>query len=291
MIKQQGNIEVLREESEWYKLAVSTANIGVWDWEISSDTVYYSKIWKAQVGYQEDELANTLKTWEELLHPDDAKGIKRRVSKYLENPEGKYVNEFRFRHKNGSYIWILAKAEVCKDADGNVTRMIGSHTDITRKKEAELQLKSISDQSSEGITIADMDGNYVFVNPAFCKMSGYTEEELLTMTVFDMKAPNQDHSSFQKTKKSSQIISLVLQKKDGTEYFSEIIGDVITVQNKKLVLGTIRDVTVRVNAEMKVEELNENLELLITQRTKELDETVIKLNSEIEHRILVEKQI
>lgn len=106
-----------------------------------------------------------------------------------------------------------------KDADGNVTRMSGSHTDITQKKEAELQLKSISDQSSEGITIADMDGNYVFVNPAFCKMSGYTEEELLTMTVFDMKAANQDHSSFQKSKKSSQIIQVILKRKDGTEYF------------------------------------------------------------------------
>lgn len=69
-------------------------------------------------------------------------------------------------------------------------------------KEVEDRLEAISNQSSEGITIADMDGNYVFVNPAFCEMSGYTKEELLKLTVFDMKAANQDHSSFQKTKES-----------------------------------------------------------------------------------------
>lgn len=291
MVNQKEEIAALKEGYERYELAISAANIGVWDWVTSTDIVYYSKIWKAQVGYQEDELANNFETWKSLLHPDESEGVQRRVAEYLEDPEGKYVNEFRFRHKNGSYIWILAKAEVLKDKKGNVIRMFGSHTDITQKKDAEQQLKAISDQSSEGITIADMDGNYVFVNPAFCEMSGYTEAELLKMTVFDMKAQNQDHSSFQKTKESPQLIRVTLQKKDGTEYFSEIIGDVITVQNKKLVLGTIRDVTVRVNAEMKVEELNENLELLIKQRTKELDLTVVKLNKEIEQRVLAEKQI
>jgi PAS domain S-box-containing protein len=162
---------------------------------------------------------------------------------------------------------------------------------IEKLKEVEDRLEAISNQSSEGITIADMDGNYVFVNPAFCEMSGYSKDELLKLTVFDMKAANQDHSSFQKTKESPQIITVVLEKKDGTEYYSEIVGDVILIKNKKFVLGTIRDVTDRVNAENAIIKLNDNLEQIINERTKELNNTVEKLNLEIEQRVIAEKKI
>ncbi|MGB0882294.1 MAG: PAS domain-containing sensor histidine kinase [Vicingaceae bacterium] len=162
---------------------------------------------------------------------------------------------------------------------------------LKKLKEVELKLEAISNQSSDGITIADVDGNYVFVNPAFCEMSGYSEEELLKLTVFDMKAPNQDHSSFQKTKESPQIITVVLKKKDGTPYYSEIVGDVIYLNDEKFVLGTVRDVSERVESDRKIRELNENLEKLVEERTKELNITVKKLNNEINQRALAEKKI
>lgn len=291
MNEHEDNIDALKESHERYELAVSAANIGIYDWIIPTDTVYFSKIWKSQIGYQEDELRNSFDTWVAHLHPDESEDVQKRVAEYLSNPEGKYVNEFRFRHKNGSYVWILAKAEVLRNDKGEVIRMFGSHSDITKRKEAETQLNAISNQSSEGITIADMEGNYVFVNPAFCEMSGYSEEELLKMTVFDMKAENQSHSSFEETKLSSKLVRVILKKKDGTEYFSEIMGDVINVQNKKLVLGTIRDITAQVKAEKEVVEVNNNLEVLIKQRTQELDKTVVQLNTEIMNRVAAEKTI
>ncbi len=136
-----------------------------------------------------------------------------------------------------------------------------------------------------------MEGNYIFVNPAFCNMSGYTEKELLGMTVFDMKAKDQNHNSFEKTKKSPQIIRVTLKRKDGSQYFTEIIGDVITVQNKSLVLGTIRDITDQVNAENEVKKINENLELLVKERTNELKKTVGELNKEIVQREAAETKI
>lgn len=71
----------------------------------------------------------------------------------------------------------------------------------------------------------------------------------------------------------------------------EIMGDVIEFQNEKFVLGTVRNITGRVKAELELEKVNSNLENLIKQRTQELDDTVVKLNEEIEHRIAVEKEI
>ncbi len=112
---------------------------------------------------------------------------------------------------------------------------------------SEERFKAFTNQTTEGITVADLDGNYVFVNPAFCKMSGYTNEELLQKTVFDMKAENQSHESFResKEKKIGIPIQVNLQRKDKTEYLTEIIGNIITVDGEELVLGTIRDITER----------------------------------------------
>lgn len=156
--------------------------------------------------------------------------------------------------------------------------------------ETETRYKTVINQISEGVTIADMDGNYISVNASFCKMSGYSEEELLTKTVFDMKAKSQPHTSFFESKEKLEGIPIRvnLQRKDGTEYLTEIIGDVIVIDNKKLVIGTIRDVTEKVNTEQLVVSLNQNLEMTVKERTEELHRTVeLKdlLLKEVTHRV------
>jgi PAS domain S-box-containing protein len=160
-------------------------------------------------------------------------------------------------------------------------------------KESEEKFRAYSNQTSEGVTVADMEGNYVFVNPAFCKMSGYTEEELLKLTVFDMKAVTQNPESFADSKEKSvgKAIRVNLQRKDGSEYLTEIIGDVINVGGKKLVLGTIRDITQQVKDEEEIKKLNENLEALVQERTQELDKTIEELKSEVDKRKAYEKEI
>jgi PAS domain S-box-containing protein len=138
------NTDQQQIEYKRYDLAISAANMGVWDWFLDTEVVYFSKIWKAQIGYRDDELENSFATWVEHLHPDESEIVQKKVSDYIENPIGKYVNEFRFRHKNGSYIWIEAKAEVIKDENGNVTRLFGAHTDITKRKVAEQEIKTLN---------------------------------------------------------------------------------------------------------------------------------------------------
>ncbi len=107
--------------------------------------------------------------------------------------------------------------------------------------------KAITNQSCEGIGVADIEGAYTFVNPAFCKMMGYSEQELLNMTVFDVKAKSQDKSSFNesKTSKAGEAIQVYLRRKDGTEFYSEVMGQMIEVNGQTAVLGTVRDITDR----------------------------------------------
>ena len=105
--------------------------------------------------------------------------------------------------------------------------------------------------SNQGISVADLQGNYVFVNPSFCQMTGYNETELLTMTVFDLKTPEQDHASFEQTKaeKENLIVQVLLQKKDGTVFMSEVVGRNIEVAGKAYVLGTVQDISERIAVE------------------------------------------
>ena len=122
--------------------------------------------------------------------------------------------------------------------------------------------KAITEQSTDGITVADVDGNYIYVNPAFCRMMGYTEPELLKMTVFDVKAPEQDHSSFEKTKTSHEgaPFEVILQRKDGSTFIAEVLGKNVHIDGQHQVLGTVRDITEQVKSDERTRTLYQAVE-------------------------------
>lgn len=146
--KNQLNTAKLKAEKsdERYRLAVSATGLGIWDWDVISDKIFYSKLYKKQLGYEENELENKFSTWKKYLHPNDYKGAVLKFENYLKNPVGQYLSEFRLQHKNGSYIWILSMAESIKNEKGEVIRMFGSHRDITVRKKALLKLKKQTEE-------------------------------------------------------------------------------------------------------------------------------------------------
>tara|TARA_R110001583_G_scaffold35585_1_gene118154 strand:- start:747 stop:5216 length:4470 start_codon:yes stop_codon:yes gene_type:complete len=133
--------EKAERSDERYSLAVAATNLGIWDWDLSKNTIYYSKLWKAQIGYQPNEIENSVSSWKDYLHPNEYTEKCLKLENYLKNPEGQYFSEFRFRHKNGSYIWIQSRAKVSKNSKGEVVRMYGSHKDITRSIKAQQELE------------------------------------------------------------------------------------------------------------------------------------------------------
>jgi len=134
--------EKIEKSDELYRLAIATTNLGIWDWNVEEDAIYFSKLWKAQVGYKENELKDKFSTWQNLLHPDDFNEANKSIKDYLKNPVGQYISKFRLRHKDGSYIWISARAETTINKKREVVRMFGSHTDISESKFSELTLKN-----------------------------------------------------------------------------------------------------------------------------------------------------
>lgn len=132
--------KALNEIHEQYEIALKGSNDGIWDWNIPQGTVYYSARWKEIFGYQNDELESSFSTWRNLLHPDDIDRSKTTMDAYLDGKHSHYEFEGRFLHRDGKYRWCLVRGAALRDAYGVPIRMAGSLTDITDRKNSEIQI-------------------------------------------------------------------------------------------------------------------------------------------------------
>lgn len=130
-----------REESERrYALAAQGVNDGLWDWDLRTNAIYLSPRWKAMLGYTPHELENHPDEWFDRIHPDDRDRVNAAFTPLKDGPL--HVDaEYRMRHKDEGWRWMLARGAVVRDEDGTPVRMAGSQSDITERKHAEDQLR------------------------------------------------------------------------------------------------------------------------------------------------------
>lgn len=131
----------LQAREERLALVLEATNDGIWDWDLATGEVYYSSRWKSMLGYEEHEIGSAWKDWLRLIHPDDLPRALALMEQEQLGIASGYELEHRLRHKDGSYRWILARGVTLRDPQGRPYRMIGSHTDVTRRKEFEAELR------------------------------------------------------------------------------------------------------------------------------------------------------
>jgi PAS domain S-box-containing protein len=129
-----------RQTADQLRVAAVAGNVGLWVWDLPTNEVYFSSVWKAQLGYAENEIPHRFDEWEKRLHPDDHERTLSTLHRYLAQPWPDFEYDFRLRHKDGSYRWILARADTLLDASGKILRMTGCHIDVTERKLAEEEL-------------------------------------------------------------------------------------------------------------------------------------------------------
>lgn len=132
--RQLSEIETSRRRLD---LVISGSNDGIWDWEITTNNTYFSPRWKAILGYADHELPSDQAEFANRLHPDDFDRIMQAMDDYLAGETASYEHEFRMMHKDGSYRWILGRARLERDQNGQPLRIAGSHSDITERKDVE----------------------------------------------------------------------------------------------------------------------------------------------------------
>ncbi len=262
LIKQKNFLE--DSEFRW-KFAVEGNGDGLWDWNVETREVYFSSQWKNMLGFEENEIKNSLEEWERRVHPKDLRQVYQDLTDHIEGKTSSYQNEHRVLCKNGSYKWILDRGIVVeKDVEGKAIRLIGTHTDIDEKKKSETELKkanikfnSIFNYSLDAIVLLDtQSGNFSDVNPRAIDLYGYTKEEFLDLKIKDIEA-SQDEKKIELTQKRiieqgwDQFTS-IHKLKNGTIIDVHINAVSINILDKNYLYATFKDITKEKQLEQKI---------------------------------------
>jgi PAS domain S-box-containing protein len=130
--------EALKLSEERWRLALEGAGDAVWDWDMQSNDLQYSKRFLDMLGYTSNELQNRYEMLLAMVHPDDLQEHQASLATYLASGNGQFVSEYRIQCKDGEWVWVLCRGMVThRDAQGRPTRMAGTHTDIDEKKKAD----------------------------------------------------------------------------------------------------------------------------------------------------------
>ena len=251
--------EALRETLLRKDEAVKAGKVGLWDWHLDSNKVHYSSEWKRQIGYQEHEVTDDFEEWRKRVHPDDLEPTLKKVNQSITERRMEHKVEFRFQHKDGSYRWILAQASILQDENGNPVRMLGSHIDITERKQLEDALKAeairrriLVEQSRDGIVVLDKNGKVYEANEQFANMLGYSKKEVSLLHVWDWEVQWTKKEVVEMLKKVDETgdhFETLHLRKDGMILYVEVSTNAAVFGNQKLVFCVCRDITQRKRAE------------------------------------------
>jgi len=248
----KGQQSELSSFHERYTTIVEASGNGIFDYNLKEDSLYLSPEWKEMLGYKEGELKNTKETWISLVNPED----KAKIVRILENLETgsfpSFQTEYRMQCKSGTYKWVLASFTLVQDENNKPFRILGTHTDITDRKEAETLLrenehkyKSIFTKNSSVIFITDADtGDIIDANQSAIDFYGYDRDVLLDMNIMDINVMSLDEIEIEKQKATEENRDFFVFRhklKDGSIRDVEIHDSNIRIKGKNLLISIVFD--------------------------------------------------
>lgn len=245
--------EELRKSEERWQLVLKGNQDGIWDFNLKTKEVFRSARWKEIIGYAESEIDSSKTAWTERIHPEDASRVEVAIQDYLDRKTSNYATEYRLLCKDGSYKWVLSRAQAVWDKAGNPLRMVGSMTDISDRKQAELELLKVTqavESTSDAIAITDLKGRSIYHNQAFIQRYGYTVADLNIINAAEaMYVQPQIYKQIYKTIRSGLSWSdeIEMKTKDGEIVMTLVRADNIKDERGNFIgsVGVITDITQR----------------------------------------------
>lgn len=151
--------KLLIENEERLRLAVTSAQQGIYDLNIQTGEVIVNDIYAAMLGYESEKFRETIDTWRKRIHPDDYDLVVNLYQDYISGKIDDYRMEFRTRTASGDWIWVLSVGSIVEfDSEGKPLRMLGTHTNINKRKKAELDISKLY----ETLHVANVDLNQAY---------------------------------------------------------------------------------------------------------------------------------
>jgi PAS domain S-box-containing protein len=220
------DITDFKQIQERYELAAVAVNCLIYDWHVQSQSVTRSQGILPLLGYTPAEAGTDLHWWSDHIHPDDLPRVTAESEASLAKQD-RFAAEYRIRHREGHYIWVLDHAVALRDGAGTIVRVVGSTRDISDRKISEENLRQslreiydLYNQAPCGYHSLDMDGVITLVNDTELQMLGYSRAEMLGKQMIDLLTPEsqqifQDYfPSFQQN--HSKELELQMVCKDGS---------------------------------------------------------------------------
>jgi len=267
----QERTEALRLSEERFQIAAESASDLIWDWDIVKGKLTWFGNIDVILGYDPGEFSRTIEAWEKIIHLDDHDRVMKALERHLEFRET-YFEEYRVLRKDGAILFWTDVGTALWDDEGKPYKMVGSVTDITERKRAEVALRESEERyrtaiehSNDGVAI-DHGGQHLFVNQKFAEIFGYDKpEEIVGRPIYDIVHPDD-------LKRVEEII-LMRQKgevvppryefrgirKNGESIDLEVSATQTVYRGESVSLVYLRDITDRKQAEETLRRTEEQL--------------------------------
>ncbi len=272
-------------------------NVGTWEWNVQTGQTIFNERWATIIGYTLEELSPvSINTWIEYVHPDDLAESERLLQECFDRKSEYYNYECRMKHKNGNWIWILDRGKVATwTADGKPEWMFGTHQDITKRKQAEIELKNqkkhfeLVTSASSVALVYEIDRKIVWGNQAAIDMFGYDYDEYLGRSPLFLFESKEEYKRigkivFEKTKNKQTIdYDVRMKKKDGTLIW--VYGKLNYVNPNDPMAGVIFSLT-DITERKRIEQEKEKLRLELKNTLKSMPAHVFRFRKNEKDQII-----
>ncbi|MDZ7958634.1 MAG: PAS domain S-box protein [Aulosira sp. DedQUE10] len=180
-----------RKSEERLQLALEASDLGLWDWNLTTNKIYRDWRWKKMLGYQEHEIEDNWQAFEQLVHPEDLMVVNSVLEQHLQGASPIYEMEFRMRCASGTWKWIQTRGQIFeRDEQGLPLRMTGTNKDITERKTLEREialrearLNAFFSGAPVGMSILDNQLRFVQINELQADINGYPQKDHIGKTI------------------------------------------------------------------------------------------------------------
>lgn len=255
------NLKLCPQDREQQNPLIIETGDGLWDWNLQTNTVYFSPHWKAMLGYQESAIGDSPIEWLHRIHLDDIEKVRTELTAHLAGHTPQFKNEHRILHSDGTYRWIRSQGRVVPDADGKLYHMVGFQTDITAYRQA---VAALRDQQPHYRAIAEAipfpvviitapTGLILYVNQSYANAPynsflALSSEELIGRNAADFLHNFADQQALQDVLSKDGYVrhkELQFKRPDGMLIWIELSLQPLTDNDQKLFLVCFFEITKR----------------------------------------------